>query len=166
MYAFSIEDLTDEELEIAKNNGIPRSVVKSRLEELYWDIDDAITKPIQKRKSFNPIWDKWKDKAVVSRQLMYDRVMIRKMDEDEAALTPKMPNRKSKVWTDEEVKIMKENGIYQNLALGRLALGWSKEDAITKPIMGTEQRLERVREGVENRDKRKWRENNELDRVE
>lgn len=150
MYNFSISDLTDEELEIAEKNGIGRNVLNSRL-NLDWDVDRAITESVKQYESFKEIWDRWKGKAVVSRDLMYQR-WRKGIGEEEAAMSDigSFRNR-SKRWTSEELETMKKNGISINAANGRIRLKWSKEDAIKTPIMTEQERIERVREGVKKR---------------
>lgn len=136
----------------AKKKGIS----KKRLDHLFYnknvDFHTIVDKPkpipkTTNRHWFSPIWNEWNDRAVVTRHTMRER-MNGGMTAEEAALTPNMKQRN---WNAEEVKTLNEIGVSTALATSRLAVGWSKEEVLNTPKMTTEERLERVREGVRHR---------------
>lgn len=151
MYQYMFEDLTDEEIQVAENNGITREHLRHRIDQYFWSIERAITEPVEKRKSFKEIWGQWRDKAVVSRDLMYQRYR-KGMTAEEAATTPKGRGYTSK-WTDEELAVAKENGVDGNgmsLPNQRLRLGWSREDAIS-PRLTSKEKSKRIDESNKRR---------------
>ena len=79
--------ITPEDFEKAKENGIHKDTVLTRVRKVGWDIDRAITKPVRSKRKF----------------------------------------------TEEQIKIMEENGVDRNTASCRLKWGWSLEEALTRP---------------------------------
>lgn len=135
--------------EIAEKNGIPRDTAYSRFYKKGWTVERAITQPIMKRSDHG--WSKWKDVAKVSKDTYMQRVRDRGWDQERAALTPSYRKKKFKragyrVFTEEQEEKMKKNGIDRITAYMRVhKLGWTKEDAVTIPLVDREESLKRAR---------------------
>ena len=146
-------------IEIAKKNGIPYNVVYRRFYDLGWNLERAITEPIRKRSTHN--WEKWKDVAKVSKDTYFQRVRNRGWDEERAALTPPLKRHQwrtqKSVFTKEQEMKMKENNIPYHTAYMRYKrLGWTREEAVTTPVMTKEESLKRAREGSSWKDEKKF----------
>ena len=72
----------------------------------------------------------------ISKDTLLSRVRKLGWDIDKAITKPVRTKRK---FTEEEIKIMKENGLDRNAVAHRLGLGWSLEQALTKPKKGGRQ---------------------------
>ena len=72
----------------------------------------------------------------ISKGTLIMRVKTLGWDIDKAITKPVRAKRK---FTEEEIKIMKENGLDRNAVAYRLGLGWSWEQALTKPKKGGRQ---------------------------
>jgi len=133
------EIITEEDYKIAEKNGISRENVYQRVNTYVWDVEDAITIPVRKRKS-DEGWDEWKEIALangIDKTLYVGRVRYQGFSREDAA-TRKRNKRLHKKWTDRECEIAKENGIAGNgmgIPNARLRLGWSREDAVSVPKM-------------------------------
>lgn len=136
---FDDENITEEDYEIAKKNGISRENVYQRINTYAWDKEEAITVPVRERKS-DEDWDEWKDVAIengIDKRLYISRVRYQGFTREDAA-TRKRNRRLYKKWTDREYEIAKQNGIAGNgmvIPNGRLRLGWTREDAVRVPKM-------------------------------
>lgn len=133
------EIITEEDYEIAEKNGISRENVYQRVNTYVWDKEDAITIPVRERKS-DEGWDEWKNTAIengIDKRLYISRVRYQGFTRKDAA-TRKRNRRLHKKWTDREYEIAKQNGIAGNgmsIPNARLALGWTREDAVSVPKM-------------------------------
>jgi hypothetical protein len=76
--------LSENDYKIAEANGIPRNIVYMRFYRHAWDKEKAITQPVRQRLY---LWEKWKDKAVVSETTFRNRVH-KGWPEEKAATTP------------------------------------------------------------------------------
>lgn len=141
-----MEYLTEEHYKIAESNGISRSTAYARVYvyKKRWPIDKAITEPPKPTK--DPEMDKWIPIAKKNRvpiALFKDRV-YHGWDYKRAAterrnnrqqVAKKVANRrKDRVFSTKQINLMKKNGIPYTTALGRYKRGWTKKDAITKPV--------------------------------
>ena len=131
--------LTDNDIEIAKSNGIGIHTLKSRVYKQGMEINRAITQPVQKRNREGKRWNEWKDKAVVGKSTYLSRVN-KGWTFEEAAMKPAMSfseaSKMKRKYSLEHYKIASENGISQSVVRYRVSqMQWDIEKAITTPIM-------------------------------
>lgn len=137
--------------EIAESNGISKKHVNNRFYEKGWTLERAITQPLKKRSDHD--WDKWKEVSKVSKVIYMQRVR-KGWDHKKAALTPTLSrsevvalsNNPRKIFTEEQERLMKSNGINRSTAYMRVKkLGWPIEKAVITPIIDTDESLKRAR---------------------
>lgn len=141
-----MEYLTEEDYQIAEQNGIPKNVVDRRYYYSYtqWTKEDAITKPLKSPPKYEEEWNDMKEIALVNgiTRSHFGVRMRRGKSKEEAAgprLTPdeiaqcykKRNNRKNPY-----VSRALENGIKPYTYYRRLVLGWTEEEACTEPVGG------------------------------
>ena len=131
--------ITDDDFETAEANGIKTLTVKNRVYRDGWDIDRAITQPVEKHDPFCKGWHDWKDKALVSKSTYLSRVR-KGWTYEEAALTKPMTHseasRKKRKYSEELYRIARENGISEGVVRYRVSqMKWDIEKAITTPLM-------------------------------
>ncbi|WP_077621540.1 hypothetical protein [Sediminibacillus massiliensis] len=137
--------------ETAKSNGISKKHVDNRFYEKGWHIQRAISQPVMKRSSRD--WDKWESRAKVTRSTYMQRVRGGWSHEN-AALTPPLSpyqvaernNRSRKIFSPAQELQMEANGIHRATAYMRVKkLGWTKEDAVSVPVIENNESLKRAR---------------------
>lgn len=79
--------LTENDYRVAKENGLERILVYRRVYECGWDVERAITEPVNEQHRATGAWEQWKNIAVVTYQNFRTR-LSRGWTEEEAALTP------------------------------------------------------------------------------
>lgn len=141
--------LTPKHYEIAKGNGISEQTLYARVYIYFWDIEKAIRAPLQPRESIG--WEERKEIAEANgiKYATYRKRVFRGMDRDEAASKPVMTRKEAseqgmkalnRQFTDEQLEIMKANGINYRTAYSRVKRSkWTVEDAITKSPMSNEE---------------------------
>lgn len=144
--------LTDEHYEIAKENGITKKHLENRVYSKAWTIERAISEPLKRRSNHN--WDaKWSKVAIVPKVRFMKRVQ-NGWDQERAAMTPiinqselmKERNKAIRTFSDEQEKKRIKNNIPLQTAYLRVKkLNWSKEDAVTRPVMSVEERTAAAR---------------------
>ena len=87
--------ITPDDYETAEKNGISRHTVYQRVHTCGWDIDRAITEPVNFRFRTSSIWGHWKDKAVVDYETFRKRLQKLRWSAEKAALTPVMTKKES-----------------------------------------------------------------------
>jgi hypothetical protein len=127
--------LTKSDYIIADLNGIPKKTVQTRVYTNGWDVDRAITQPVQQQTG---IWTAWKDKMIVSRSVFYKRLK-EGMSPEDAAMTPPTPyherNQRKALLGHKEFERAAENGIAKITVKNRVyVLNWSVEKAVTTPV--------------------------------
>jgi hypothetical protein len=140
-----MEYLSEEHYKIAEGNGISRSTAYARV-YVYkkpWPIERAITEPPKKP---DPEMEKWvaiakknrvpiktfKDR--VAHGWSYKRAATERRKNRKQVAKASHNRRKDRVFTTRQLNTMKKNGIPYTTAIGRHRRGWTKKDAITKPI--------------------------------
>ena len=124
--------------------GLNYSTIYSRYYRDGWDIEDAISKPVQKRSCVK----KWKELAARN-GIEWKLVNSRKSqgwEWEPACTTPKISfseapyrRKKSQKYSKELREKLKLNGIGYQTFLARIKRGWSIEEASTKaPLSPTE----------------------------
>lgn len=154
--------LLEEDFLTAEANGINRRLATQRVDSYGWDVERAITEPVNTRnEAFQREWVVWEATAKqnhVTRDNFYNRTRIRGMGAEEAATKPV---RKSKR-TDEQLAGMAKIGLYPNLVSTRIhKLGWSEEEALTTPKVTQKEQAKRIAAGSRkyhgnNKQKTKW----------
>lgn len=81
------EFLTESDYRIAAENGLDRSLVYRRVNDIGWSIERAIMEPVHQEHRATGAWERWKDVAVVNYQTFRTR-LSRGKSEEMAALTP------------------------------------------------------------------------------
>lgn len=134
--------LTDEEYEIAESNGISRSTAYDRVSNYLWEVEDAITMPLDKAKSYNSRkgrhWSKipkeLKEQAAangISLSTLHKRLFDYHWSEKKAVSTP--VRQKIVSLSKEEIQTVIKNGLNTSTVYSRLRAGWDKQKAISTP---------------------------------
>ena len=138
--------VTPEEYDIAEQNGISRILVWERKYRYGWKNEKCITEPVRQ---YRNVPKRFKDKAKElgisnaaacvrmgrgwSMEAAYTTPLITEAEKQERARKAKKKRRK---FTDEEYKIMEQNGVKVKLAHQRIREnGWDRELAISIPPM-------------------------------
>ena len=124
--------ITPEDFEKAKENGIPKDTVLTRVRMLGWDVDRAITKPPRKIRKFTKeeikiMEENGIDRNTVSCRLNYGWTL------EEAISRPKKPGRQYiyPEWVYEEAN---KNGIAYSTVNSRIKDGWDMKRACTERV--------------------------------
>jgi hypothetical protein len=138
--------LTKEEIKRAKENGISYDNLYNRVYNLGWELEKAVTTPLQKG---GGLWPKWKHIATehdIKGTTFLNRIRFQGMTPEEAATKPITPpserareankKRKYKAKITPEIRAKAEaNGIsYARLGQRVYRLKWDIERACTEPI--------------------------------
>ena len=145
--------ITPEDFEKAKENGIPKDTVLTRVRMLGWDVDKAITKPPRKIRKFTKeeikIMEKnGIDRNTVSCRLNYGWTL------EEAISRPKKPGRQYiyPEWVYEEAN---KNGIAYSTVNSRIKDGWDMKRACTERVKTKQESIEIARKKIK-RKQRGW----------
>lgn len=143
--------ITDEHYKKAAAHGIDQEALNRRVRYLGWDIERAMTEPINTRdyKIDRELIKRAKENGI-SRAALYYRLKDKKMDPEEAVtmpmLTPeevgKLGNECRRIYTPEIIALAESNGISYKTFKQRVNRGMSWDEAATKPIM-TKQEIAR-----------------------
>ena len=135
--------ITPEDFEKAKENGIPKDTVLTRVRMLGWDVDKAITKPPRKIRKFTKeeikiMEENGIDRNTVSCRLNYGWTL------EEAISRPKKPGRQYiyPEWVYEEAN---KNGIAYGTVNSRIKDGWDMKRACTERVKTRQESAEIAR---------------------
>ena len=135
--------ITPEDFEKAKENGIPKDTVLTRVRMLGWDVDKAITKPPRKIRKFTKeeikiMEENGIDRNTVSCRLKYGWTL------EEAISRPKKPGRQYiyPEWVYEEAN---KNGIAYGTVNSRIKDGWDMKRACTERVKTRQESAEIAR---------------------
>ena len=135
--------ITPEDFEKAKENGIPKDTVLTRVRMLGWDVDKAITKPPRKIRKFTKeeikiMEENGIDRNTVSCRLNYGWTL------EEAISRPKKPGRQYiyPEWVYEEAN---KNGIAYGTVNSRIKDGWDMKRACTERVKTKQESAEIAR---------------------
>ena len=135
--------ITPEDFEKAKENGIPKDTVLTRVRMLGWDVDRAITKPPRKIRKFTKeeikiMEENGIDRNTVSCRLNYGWTL------EEAISRPKKPGRQYiyPEWVYEEAN---KNGIAYAAVNSRIKDGWDMKRACTERVKTRQESAEIAR---------------------
>ena len=135
--------ITPEDFEKAKENGIPKDTVLTRVRMLGWDVDKAITKPPRKIRKFTKeeikiMEENGIDRNTVSCRLNYGWTL------EEAISRPKKPGRQYiyPEWVYEEAN---KNGIAYSTVNSRIKDGWDMKRACTERVKTRQESAEIAR---------------------
>ncbi|MDH8003023.1 hypothetical protein [Bacillus cereus] len=145
--------VTPEEYEIAAKHGISRKLLDHRIRNLGWDKGFAITESPRKVSE----WSKVKEIALknnIGRTTfngrrkrgwsLIDSITKPPLSREEAL---KRANECNRVLTDEQMQKAKGNGLKINTVYDRIKkLKWDIEEALTTPVLSTEERVQRIKE--------------------
>jgi hypothetical protein len=129
--------ITPQHYKIAKENGISRGTVRSRIHKLGWTVIEAISVPvkiIEREKEYYEYLEKAKQNGISTSAFIY-RVK-RNWTLEEAALrplvNPKIRRRNDKDW----IEVALQNGLNYSVYLHRVEkLGWTPQEAATTKVL-------------------------------
>lgn len=135
--------LTEEDLAIAKSNGIHEKLAKFRYEHCAWELERAIT---QKPRVQNNLWPKYSEAAEkngVSRDTFFGRIYRGWTPEEAAGRPPMKPWEsgtrkpyKRKLIPEDVYTLAEKNGISRSAVYQRVhRYCWSFEQAATTPLI-------------------------------
>lgn len=150
--------ISPEDYKKAAEIGLDEKTVYSRVYQLGWSIQKAITTP--KRKRSNVGWKEMKDIAKrngVSYQVFYQRIRKYGWSKEKAATTPIMDvlevleinrQKQKRVLTDEQIATARQNGLKLETVYYRMKkLNWTIEDAVSTPTLSQEEICKRANRG-------------------
>ena len=132
--------ITPEDFEKAKENGIHKETVITRVRKLGWDVDKAITKPARKKRKFTKEEIKIMEENGIDRNTTVCRLNYG-WTVEEAISKPKKQGRQYiyPEWVYEEAD---KNGISYSALGNRIRRGMSLEEACTKKMITRLEALE------------------------
>ena len=129
--------VTETEYAQGAENGISRSTVYNRVYSLGWDVERAITEPVQQKNRHG----RWLAVALengLTKDQFYNHISKRGMTAEEAATTPfvkRKPVRKAPIVTPELIEQAAQNGIGEATLRARIYnYRWSLERAATEKL--------------------------------
>jgi hypothetical protein len=142
----------DELYTLAAVNGVSRHTLRQRI-NIGWDVVEAATKPPTPRQKYSSEWKAIANQNGISDMMFWQRISRMGWSEEKAATTSKKEayaafavKRSTKIISLEEAEQAERNGIRRATVLYRLKAGWSKEDALTLPVIPTGERKRRGRQ--------------------
>ena len=135
--------ITPEDFEKAKENGIPKDTVLTRVRMLGWDVDRAITKPPRKIRKFTKEEIKIMEENGIDRNTAVCRLKYG-WTLEEAISRPKKPGRQYiyPEWVYEEAN---KNGIAYSTVNSRIKDGWDMKRACTERVKTKQESIEIAR---------------------
>ena len=135
--------ITPEDFEKAKENGIPKDTVLTRVRMLGWDVDKAITKPPRKIRKFTKEEIKIMEENGIGRNTAVCRFKYG-WTLEEAISRPKKPGRQYiyPEWVYEEAN---KNGIAYAAVNSRIKDGWDMKRACTERVKTKQESIEIAR---------------------
>ena len=135
--------ITPEDFEKAKENGIPKDTVLTRVRMLGWDVDNAITKPPRKIRKFTKEEMKIMEENGINRNTVSCRLNYG-WTLEEAISRPKKPGRQYiyPEWVYEEAN---KNGISYSAVNNRIKDGWDMKRACTERVKTRQESAEIAR---------------------
>ena len=132
--------ITPEDFEKAKENGIHKETVITRVRKLGWDVDKAITKPVRVKRKFTKEEIKTMEENGVNQNIAANR-MYWGWNLEEAITKPKKRGRQY-VYPEWVYKEADKNGISYSALGSRIRRGMSLEEACTKKTITRLEALE------------------------
>ena len=131
--------ITPEDYKIAEENGISKDTLLSRVRELGWDIDKAITKPVRAKRKFTEEEIKAMEENGIDRNVAAGRRYWGWTLEE--AITKSKKKGRQYVYPEWVYKEADKNGISYSALGNRIRRGMSLEEACTKKIITKEEAL-------------------------
>ena len=132
--------ITPEDFKIAKENGIHKETVITRVRKLGWDVDKAITKPARKKRKFTKEEIEIMEENGIDRNTAVCRLNYG-WTVEEAITKPKKKGRQY-VYPEWVYKEADKNGISYSALGNRIRRGMSLEEACTKKVITKQEALE------------------------
>lgn len=154
--------ITPEEYEAAEKLGISKSTLESRVWDLGWEKERALTTPPRKLNDRSH-WSKVAETNGISYRLFINRVTLHGWSEERAATEPVWTKKDyKKFWAEKNARnnresdpiyqfsqLAVENGICKNTFYSRIRLlRWDPERAATEPIVPPKERGIRGKQAV------------------
>lgn len=125
--------LEEQHFELAALNGITRVLLHSRYYQRDWPLERATTEPVNKKTpSEHTSYIGVAQEHGISKATYYKRLK-EGWTKEKASTTPTqgLGRRRTRVYTDEQLKIANQHGISRQMLDRRLARGWHLERALT-----------------------------------
>ncbi|MDV6040413.1 nucleoside permease [Bacillus sp. SM-B1] len=125
--------ISEENLQKALNNGISYHTLYDRIRS-GWTIKEAITTPPVRGGIFTKEEREISESNGISYKTAYARIVAMGMSVEEAITTPLRPHRGRNCKHGQWKETALENGIPERTFYNRLRLGWTYQNAATKPV--------------------------------
>lgn len=153
--------VTPEEYAAAAARGLTKRSLESRL-RAGWNKADALTRPIRPQAD-RTYWREIAEANGIDRATFYRRINRSGWSEERAATEPVQDplaallecNQRKRTISDEELAQAAANGLTRAAVHQRIRLGWTKEEAISRPPMSGPERG-RLSRGKPDRQYGKW----------
>lgn len=132
----------------AARNGITADQLRGRI-NTGWELERAVTLPPRPPRVTSDHWRSVAEENGISYDLFWTRMKKLGWSEERAATTTKEVAHKEKAAksakfiTLEEAEVAKQNGILRMTVRHRIKAGWTREDALTLPVIPHGQRKRR-----------------------
>lgn len=136
--------ITPEEYKRAAENGISKKRLETRIRDMAWDKEKAITTPVKNKKQYPREIKELAEKNGICMRTFKSRVNLLGWDMLKAATTPVMDSRqniykaipKVRKYPKEFIELARENGIPDKCFYNRITkYKWTIERAATTPVM-------------------------------
>ncbi|PFB24089.1 nucleoside permease [Bacillus cereus] len=124
--------ISEENLQKALNNGISYHTLYNRIKS-GWTIKESITIPPVREGLFTKEEREIAESNGISYNTAYARITVMEMSVEEAITTPLKAHRRRSRKHGKWREIALENGISERTFYSRLKLGWTYQEAATKP---------------------------------
>jgi hypothetical protein len=138
--------ITPEQYAVAAQNGVGKWALISRLNN-GWELEKALTTPPVPRRKYSEHWLQVAEQNGISKPMYWQRVKQMGWSEEKAATTSKeeawadhLERRAVKIISHEELERAQRYGLSKHHVLYRLRRGWTREDALTVPLIPASQR--------------------------
>ena len=132
--------ITPEDFEKAKENGIHKDTVITRVRKLGWDVDKAITKPARKKRKFTKEEIEIMEENGVDRNTASGR--LNKGWDPKEVLTRPKKRGKQRIYPEWVYEEADKHGIRYSALGNRIRRGMSLEEACTKKVITKQEALE------------------------
>lgn len=141
--------ISPEQYAVAAQNGIVKRVLAGRI-SAGWELAKALTMPPMPRRKYSEYWTQVAEQNGISKEMFWARVKKMGWSEEKAATTSKeeawadhLARLAVKVITNEELERARQNGLGKHHVLYRMRRGWTREDALTVPLIPAAERKQR-----------------------
>jgi len=130
-------EITAQDYDIASKNGINPMTLRTRIRELGWGKQKALTTPTIVKRDYGK-WPEIAAKNGISSRIFFVRVRQGGWSPERAATEPPYQNLRKgakRVYPKHILDLANKNGICLSTFRARLRYGWTLEEACTKRVM-------------------------------